>query len=299
MSAVQLPSLRLGFMGFGEAAYLFATDLSRAGVTSMVAYSRSGAKAQPGDVLHVRAQQAGVQLVKTAATLAKHADVIIGMTPGKSALAAVKKIHLHLQPHHVYADASASSVKAMEQAAALIGDSANFVDAAIMGPVTVSGFKIPIVASGARAEAFRDALTPFGMNIKVISKDPGTASAMKLIRSVCMKGLSSLLFESLEAAHKRGILELCAEDLAATFDDIPFQRLIKRSICGTATHAPRRIHEMQESLDVLQASDVYDRMTRATLAFHKDMAKSGLPQKFPREPDSIKDVLDAWAAADR
>ena len=46
---------------------------------------------------------------------------------------------------------------------------------------------------------------------------PGTASAMKLIRSVFMKGLAALLFESLEAAHRRGMLEVCAEDISATF----------------------------------------------------------------------------------
>ena len=162
-------TLRLGFMGFGEAASLFAKDLSQAGLTSMVAYSPSAAKAQPG-----------------------------------------------------------------------------------------------------------------------------TASAMKLIRSVFMKGLAALLFESLEAAHRRGMLEVCAEDISATFDAIAFPKILKRYICSTPAHAGRRVHEMKESLEMLQSINSRDRMTRATAAFIKEFAGSGLDKQFPQEADSVREVLDAW-----
>ena len=47
-------------------------------------------------------------------------------------------------------------------------------------------------------------MTPYGMNIKVVGDKPGMASAMKLIRSVCIKGLSAVLLESLEAAQRYG-----------------------------------------------------------------------------------------------
>ena len=41
--------------------------------------------------------------------------------------------------------------------------------------------------------AFRSLLEPYGMNILVVSDKPGAASAMKLMRSVCMKGIAALL----------------------------------------------------------------------------------------------------------
>jgi 3-hydroxyisobutyrate dehydrogenase-like beta-hydroxyacid dehydrogenase len=288
---------RLGFMGFGEAALLFATDLSRAGVTQMTAYSPSAAKAKPGDTAYVHAKSAGVQLVKTPGALAKRADIIIALTQGKTAVAAARKILKSLQPHHLYVDCSTNSADAMEKIAALIGDRAKFIDGAIMGPVAVARLKIPIVVSGAHAAEFRDALTPFGMNIKVISNDPGAASAMKLIRSICFKGLAAVLFESMEAAHRRGILDACAEDFAATFEDIPFPKLMKRFICSIPAHAERRIHEMTQSLELLQSAHSYDRMTRATGTFMKDIVKSGLPQQFPEEADNVREVMEAWMTA--
>lgn len=288
------PTLRLGFMGFGEAALLFANDLSRTGAVRMAAYSPSSAKAQPGDALHARAQSAGVQLVRTPGALARQSDVIFALTQGKNAVAAARKILRSLKPHHLYVDGSAGSAKAMEKIAALIGPRAKFVDAAIMGPVTVSGIRIPIVASGLHAGEFREALTPCGMNIKVISDKPGAASAMKLIRSVCMKGLTAMLYESLEAAHRRGILDACIEDFSATFNDMPFEKILKRFVCSMPAHAERRKHELKESLDLLHAAGSRDRMTRAISGFMTEMARTDLPRRFPHEADSVQEIMDAW-----
>ncbi|MDH5342955.1 MAG: NAD(P)-binding domain-containing protein, partial [Betaproteobacteria bacterium] len=242
---------RLGLLGFGEAAARLARDFAQAGFTGIVAYSRSGAKAGPGDLPYERAQAAGVTLVKTVATLAKKSDIIIALTPGKAALAALKKIHKHLRPDHLYVDASSNSAAAMEKAAALVGDSAKFVDASIMGPVDLMGLKVPFVASGAHAAEFRDLMTQHGMVINVVGRNPGDASAMKLIRSVLMKGLAAVLLDTMEAARRRNILDEVIEDCSVTFNDIPFQKIIRRYVGGTAVHCERRIHEMKECLELL------------------------------------------------
>lgn len=284
-------------MGFGEAALLFARDFAHAGITQMVAYSPSGARAQAGDGAQARAQSAGVRLVKTPQALADDADIIFALTPARHAHAAASSIRGALQPHQLYVDASAGSAQDMERVAALIGGQAKFVDAAIMGPVAIAGIRIPIVASGAYAQEFHKVLTPLGMNIKVIGVKPGDASAMKLIRSVCMKGLTAMLFESLELAHRRGMLDACIEDLSATFNDMPFEKIIKRFVCSTPAHAARRIDELQESLELLRAEGNRDRMTLAISAFLKEMAATPLPRQFTREADTVESVIAAWIAA--
>ena len=290
---------RLGLLGFGEAAGRLAKDFTQAGFTSILGYSRSGAKAQPGDPVHQRAQVAGVTLVKTVGTLAKKSDIIIAMTPGKSALPALKKIRKYLRPDHLYVDASSNSAYNMEQAAALVGNAAKFVDASIMGPVDIMGIKVPFVASGPHAAAFRDLMVPYGMVINVVGANPGDASAMKLIRSVLMKGLAGLLLETMEAARRRNILDEVIEDTSVTFNDIPFQKIIRRYIGGTAVHCERRIHEMKECLELLHEMGSSDRNTRNTIAMLRDMVKMGMPEKFPVEPDSIHPVIDALIAAKR
>ncbi len=289
--------IRLGLLGFGEAAARLARDFSQAGFKDILGYSRSGARAQPGDLVHQRALESGVKLVKTVAALAKNSDVIIALTPGKSALPALKKIRKHLRPDHLYVDASSNSAHAMEQAAALVGDAARFVDASIMGPVDIMGIKAPFVASGPHAAEFRDRMTPHGMVINVVGSKAGDASAMKLIRSVLMKGLAMLLLETMEAARRRDILDAVIEDVSVTFNDIPFQKIIKRYVGGTAVHCERRIHEMKECLELLQESGSSDRATRSTIAMLRDMVRMGMPQRFTVEPDSIHPVIDALIAA--
>ncbi len=289
--------LRLGLLGFGEAAARFAKDFSQAGFTGITGYSRSGARAKPGDLAYERAQASGVTLVKTVGTLAKRSDIIIALTPGKSALPALKKIRKYLRPDQFYVDASSNSAKAMEQAAAIVGDAAKFVDAAIMGPVDLMGLKAPFVASGPHAEAFRDLMVPHGMVINVVGSNPGDASAMKLIRSVLMKGLAAILLETMEAARRRNILDAVIEDASVTFNDIPFQKIIRRYIGGTAVHCERRIHEMKECLDLLREMGSTDRATRTTIAMLRDMVRMGMPAQFPVEPEQIHPVIDAVIAA--
>src|SRR5688572_309411 len=143
-------------MGFGEAGYHFANGLSRNALSGMVAYSRSGAKAGPDDPLRVRAGEAGVELVGSPRALCRRADVILAVTPGRNALAALRAARRHLQPGQIYADLSAASVRSMEKAAGLLDDGEAFVDAAIMGPVPVEGIKVLLLASGPQAARFRD-----------------------------------------------------------------------------------------------------------------------------------------------
>ena len=290
-------SLRLGFLGFGEAGYIFAKALSANGLSGMTAYSPSGAQAAEGDPVRQRASEAGVKLVSSPRELCRRADVIMTLTPGSLALPALRSVRRYLTDRHIYVDATTSSAKTMERAAKLLGDKAPFVDAAIMGALPLSGIKVLIVVSGSHAEQFRACLEPYGMNIKVVGEKPGAASAMKLIRSVCMKGIAAMLIESLEAAQRVGLLQDAADDLARSIDEIPFSQTIKRYVCGSAVHAERRVHEMTEALELLKSLGSSTSMTRATRAKLRELSKMGLREAFGgREPPAIAPVLEAIVA---
>ena len=286
--------LRLGFMGFGEAGYHIAQGLSRNGLAEMVAYSRSGAKAAAGDPLRGRAAEAGVELVKSPRELCRRADVILAVTPGKNALAALRAARRHLRPGQIYADLSAASVRSMEEAAGLLEEGAAFVDASIMGPVPVEGVKVLLLASGSQAGRFRELLAPYGMNIQVVEGGAGAASAMKLLRAVFMKGVTALLLETMEAAQRRGIRAAVEAELIRWMDSMPFAQVIKRFVGSTAVHAERRAHEMKDTLELLNSLGSSTRMTRATKAWFLDIARSGLPERLNgRVPDSIEPVIEA------
>lgn len=291
--------MRLGFMGFGEAGYHFAKGLSQAGLAGMVAYSRTGARAAPGDPLYERARVAGVELVKSPRELCRRAELIMAVTQGRSALAALRSVLRHLRPDHVYVDTSAAAVRSMEKGAGLIGTRAAFGDAAILGPVPVEGLRVLILASGPGAAPFRDALNPYGMNVQVIDGPPGAASALKLIRSVFMKGITGLLLESMEAAERYGIRAALEADIARWIDERPFSQVINRFVGSTAVHAERRMHEMGDVLALLRELKSSTRMTRATHAWFKEMGQMGLGERLGGKiPETIAPVVEALAARD-
>ncbi len=286
--------MRLGILGFGEAGLRFAQDLSQGGLTDIVAYSRTGAKEPADGPLHAQAAGAGAKLVKTVRALCKGTDVVIALTPGKSAVAAARKTVKYLSPGQIYVDMSSAAVKTMEDIAKLLEGKARFVDAAIMSPVPLNGIKAGVAASGADAEAFRALMEPYGMTVTVVGSKPGGASAMKLLRSVCMKGLSGVLIESLEAAQRYGVLEAVAADIAGSFEERSFAEYMKRYVCGTVVHAERRVHEMADALSLLNSLGSSTRMTKATRANLVDLAKIGLREKFnAREPATIAAAIEA------
>lgn len=290
--------VRVGFLGFGEAAYHFARGLTQNGLSGIVAYSRSGAKAASGDPLHRRAAEAGVELVATPRELCERTDLIFGLTPGRAALQALRLVRPHLRADHLYVDANTAAVEVMERCAALLEGRAAFVDAAIMDAVRLGGIRTCIVASGPQAQRLAALLAPYGANISVVPGKAGAATAMKLIRSVTMKGLAALLIEALEAAHRHGILDAVAENMAASMDERPFSQIITRFVCGTAVHAERRVHEMSEALALLRSLGSSSRMTRATRSKLVEMSERGLRERFGgREPDSIRPVIEAIVAA--
>lgn len=290
-------SVRLGFLGFGEAACIVGKALTANGLSGIIAYSPSGAAAVDSDPIRQRASEAGVTLVSSPKELCQRADVVMSLTPGALALTALRSVRRYLTDRHIYVDATTNSAKTMERGAKLLGTRANFVDAAIMGALPLSGLKVLIVVSGSQADAFRALLEPYGMNVKVVGEKPGAASALKLIRSVCMKGIAAMLIESLEAAERVGLLHDAADDLARSIDEVPFAQTIKRFVCGSAVHAERRVHEMTEAMELLKSLGSSTSMTRATRAKLRELSKMGLREEFGgREPSAIAPVLQAIVA---
>jgi 3-hydroxyisobutyrate dehydrogenase-like beta-hydroxyacid dehydrogenase len=224
----------------------------------------------------------------------KRSNLVVCLAPGKLALPIARQAKRHLTAVHIYVDATTASVRDMEKAAQMLEGSAAFVDAAVMDPVPMNGIKVLTVASGSHAPRFKSLLEPYGMNIQVVGEKPGGASAMKLLRSVCMKGLAALLLESLEAAQRYGITDALTADMARFIDGRPFEDVIKRFVCGTAIHAGRRVHEVTEAMALLKSLGASTRMTKSTRGMLEDIADMGLRERFgSREPQAIGPVLDA------
>ena len=127
----------------------------------------------------------------------EQADLVICAVTGNAALAAARGALPFMRHGAIYADfttASPAEIRVAADEARQAG--IRFVDVAIMGGVTLSGAKTPLLCAGNGAQEVARTLSVLNSNIRVIEDgQPGDAVTLKLLRSIFMKGLEALTVE--------------------------------------------------------------------------------------------------------
>lgn len=286
--------IKLGFIGFGEAAYNISIGLKSEGIVGITAYDVMAEKPPMCELIKNRAIEAGVTLLPKAEEVAKEADIIIISVPSSFSIDACYSVIEYMRSGQIYADVGASTPEIKKQVWEILKNKGIlFSDSAMLGSLPLSKHKVPIVASGNGAEGFRNALLPYGMNIDVVGENPGDASAIKLLRSVFMKGIAALMIEMLEGAEANGVSTQVINSVSESLDGIKFEDHLNRLVTGTAIHAHRRAAELEGSIKMLDESDVWYDMTLSAKKRHERLEEYNFAEKFiNQKPNGWKDILD-------
>jgi len=276
MAAAQI---RLGLIGYGEIGSTLGRGLRQSGLAKIASYDK-GAFAGPfSDLIRRRAQEAGVTLVGSPVELAGCADVILGVTPGSASLESAAAFAPHINATHLFVDVASATPK-VKQAVAdrLRASDAVIGDASIVGTPR-DGHAMPILASGPGAEPMRDALTPWGMRIEPVGPEIGSASGIKILRSVVTKGLEALLVECILGARRYGVNDVVLASLGKTLSR-PFAEVVNGLLTTDVIHAARRAEEAAMSAEALADIGIEPLMTRATAARLDWVAGLGLKERL-------------------
>ncbi|WP_339251688.1 DUF1932 domain-containing protein [Sporosarcina sp. FSL W8-0480] len=289
--------MKVGFIGFGEASFNMALGFNEEGIKGIIAFDASLNNPVYGKVIEERADKANVNLIPNLEDVVQQSTVLVVAVPADKALAVSTATLPFIQKNTLYIDVSASSPdikKAISES--VIQKDALFVDAAMMGPLPVYKHKVPIYASGNGVDLMIKLFAEYQMDLTKISDIAGEASAVKLVRSVFMKGLSVLGVEMLEAARKLEIEELVIHSVSETMNKADFESTLNRLVTGTAIHAERRFTEMSGSNQMLESLNVNAIMATAVREKLEYMHSFRLKEKFDGvTPSSWKDVLDQMA----
>lgn len=285
---------RLGVIGFGEVGYHISKGLKGAGITQIVAYNNGRRNRPPyTKTFRKRAESIGVRLATTANELAMNSDLILSTVVPTASVESLREVVQFLTPAHLYVDLNSCSAAAKQDALAIIKkQGASYVDGVILGAPVRLGHRGCIFASGEDAGKFRDIMSPYGMDIRVISGKVGDAALLKQVHSVIGKGIQALLWESLLAMHKAGLDPHVFDGL-----DIPISRMklfdqADSMIGRSALHAERRSGEMDFAADTLRRLGVEPIMTEATAKRLAWCASFKLPEYFGEgSPPSYKEVF--------
>src|SRR5215831_13686139 len=182
--------ISIGFVGFGEAGSTIARGLRSAGVARIFAYD---IKPKTSDV---------VTIVESPQALAASSDVIFSAVTSSSALDAARQNAPYLTTRHTYADINSVSPALKQDIDRVISATgASFVEVAVMAPVGPYAHKVPMLLGGAGAKV-------------------GSAAAVKMCRSIVVKGIEALLFECVMAATRFDADDLVFASLKETWPGI-------------------------------------------------------------------------------
>lgn len=255
----------VALIGFGEAGSTFA----RAGGWS--------ARARAYDVLPQRAAimaELGLFAAASAADALQDAPLVLSLVTADSALAAAQSAAPLLAPGAIWCDMNSVAPETKRAAARVIeAAGGRYVDVAVLAPVNPSRMDVPLLLASPVASEAAEALRRMGfINLRVVGPEVGRASAIKMIRSVMVKGVEALTAEMMLAADAAGVADEVLASLDASEKVKPWAEKATYNLERMATHGLRRAAEMEEVAKTLTALGVAPVMTEGTVHRQRDMA---------------------------
>jgi 3-hydroxyisobutyrate dehydrogenase-like beta-hydroxyacid dehydrogenase len=265
---------RLCFIGFGEAGQAIASGLHEAGVETMSAWDilfPAGA----GETLREAGERIGARLASSAADAVTDADIVISAVTAASSLDAATSVKPHLRGHPYYLDVNSVSPGRKQATATLLADAARYVDVAVMAPIHPARHQTPLLLAGPHADAIAPTLGALGMKASRAGPEIGAAAAIKMVRSVMVKGMEALTFECFVAAARAGVESEVIASLSKSFPSLDWDRIIAYNLERMANHGERRAAEMEEVADTLRELGVEPHMALATVERQREMGEVG------------------------
>lgn len=250
-------------LGLGEAGSIYARGLAERGA-DVVGFDPA-----------VLEPPAGVRLVSSVGDAAEGATIVLSLVGATAADAVLADALPRMSRATAFADLNTGlPEKKHELASHSRAAGIPFADVAVMAPVPRAGVGTQLLASGDGAEFVAGTLAGYGVPIRVVGTGAGDAAALKLVRSVFMKGLAGLVLESLTAADKIGAADEVRSQIATELGP-DGDALLRRLLDGTRLHAARREHEMRDARTMLADLGSPTWMTDGTLAWLRSLATTG------------------------
>ncbi len=276
----------IAVIGFGEAGSILGAELASKGRDVVTYDILLDAPASRG-VLETRARAAQARVANTHAAAIQGAQLVISAVTASSAAKVAAEAAKTIRLGQIFLDINSVSPAAKRANAELIeGAGADYVEAAVMAPVPPQRLKVPMLLGGRRATQLAEALRELGMNTTAVADRIGVASAVKMCRSIMIKGIEALSVECLLAARRFGAEQEVLASLNGTYPSMGWlDALPDYLVSRVAEHGRRRAYEMREVARTLEDVQLEPTMALA-IAARQDwlidaMAARGI--SYPRD----------------
>ena len=265
---------KIAWIGFGEAAYHIAKGLRENGFDSMAAYDPAKYDPLRGETIRSRAKEIGLDICDAPEQAIEGSAFVVSLTSAKVAVKVAEQMLPLMKAGQIFMDFNSASPDTKQKVAALERpEGVRVCDVAVMGPVPINGYKVPLMITGEGKEEFAEQMIPYGMRIELLDAPIGGASAVKMIRSVFMKGFPQVLLECLLAAEKYGVTEKMLDSLEGTIGGKSVRQMANQVFTPTVVHASRRASEMKEVIHMLSSVGLGYQMSEAAFRRLEELAQ--------------------------
>jgi 3-hydroxyisobutyrate dehydrogenase-like beta-hydroxyacid dehydrogenase len=267
----------IAFIGFGEAGQAIAAGLRDTGVDRIAAWDILFPQCE-GQKLRHAAAAGTVRCAGSAADAVREADIVISTVTAASSVEAAHSVKAHLAGRPFFLDINSVSPGRKQKTARFLGDAARYVDVAVLAPIYPARHQTPMLLAGPDAEAMAPMLAALGMRVSIAGAEVGAAAAIKMVRSVMIKGIEALTLECFLAASRASVIDEVAASMKNNYPGLDWAKIVPYNLERMANHGERRAAEMEEVADTLRELGVEPLMTSATVRRQREMGELGAQQ---------------------
>jgi 3-hydroxyisobutyrate dehydrogenase-like beta-hydroxyacid dehydrogenase len=278
----------ISFIGFGEAGQAIASGLREAGAGQMSAWDILFPQAA-GERLRQAGEAIRVRCASSAADAGREAAIVISAVTAAASVAAAQSVKGHLVGKPFFLDINSVSPARKQETAKLLDEAARYVDVAVLAPIYPARHQTPMLLAGPHSAAVAPILAALGMRATIAGAEVGAAAAIKMVRSVIVKGIEALTLECFLAA-RAGVVDEVAASLKNNYPGLDWSKIVPYNLERMAVHGERRAAEMEEVAETLRELGVEPLMTLATVKRQREMGQVGA------QP-SVREVFDQGRAA--
>lgn len=275
-------------IGFGEAGSTFA----RAGGWEDAARAFDIVPARQAVM-----DDCGVIACSSVAEAVEGAQLVLSLVTADQAIAAAQSAAPLLPAGAFFIDMNSVAPATKQAAAAAItAHGGRYIDVAVMAPVDPARLNVPLLFAGQDAMEAMALMRDLGFaKTRVVGNQIGQASAIKLCRSVMVKGLEALTAEMVLAASQAGVLDEVLASLDASEKHISWRERADYNLDRMLQHGQRRAAEMAESAAMLRDLGIDPLMTDNTVRRQQQLGEIGFVSGLAPPPESLEGKLAAIA----
>ena len=233
----------------------------------------------------------GIRAATSAADAVRETDIIISAVTAASSVDAARSVAPHISGNPYYLDInSVSPGRKLGNCQAARRSRARYVDIAVIAPIHPARHRTPLLIAGPHAEKVSPLLRELEMQLTVVSPEIGAAAAIKMIRSVMIKGIEALTIECFLAAARAGVLEEVTASLKNNYPTLDWSQIADYNLERMANHGERRAAEMEESAATLRELGLDPLMVESTVKRQREMGVIGKQQ-------TVRETLTSGRAA--